>query len=240
MREITKREQVVTYMKKNSIDLLCLQETIPSSSIVRAWSKGINMYLCSLLRTQEEQTTTEWAFATTGGLRSTENHYLQHSSHLAEIEINMHGNTLVALSAYMPHHAPNEIKRLTAWEEMFNRISDISNNKTLVLGDLNAAIHARTIGEEACLGPHIWGKCMLSRGEKEGLLPESMNRSVLMDLLREHDMRCMNTCFQKPNNKKASCRYMWARGMQGPWDTDRHSELDLCLVFRNGRIPPRM
>ena len=34
MREITKREQVVTYIKKNSIDLLCLQETkIPSSSI---------------------------------------------------------------------------------------------------------------------------------------------------------------------------------------------------------------
>ena len=35
MREITKREQVVTYMKKkSSIDLLCLQETkIPSSSI---------------------------------------------------------------------------------------------------------------------------------------------------------------------------------------------------------------
>ena len=27
MREITKREQVLTYMKQSSIDLLCLQET---------------------------------------------------------------------------------------------------------------------------------------------------------------------------------------------------------------------
>ena len=25
---------------------------------------------------------------------------------------------------------------------------------------------------------------------------------------------------------------MWARGMQGPWNTERYSELDLCLVFR--------
>ena len=25
---------------------------------------------------------------------------------------------------------------------------------------------------------------------------------------------------------------MWTRGMQGPWDTERYSELDLCLVFR--------
>ena len=34
MKEISKREQTVIYMKKNNIDLLCLQETkIPSSSI---------------------------------------------------------------------------------------------------------------------------------------------------------------------------------------------------------------
>ena len=34
MREITKREQIITYMKKNSVDSLCLQGTkIPSSSI---------------------------------------------------------------------------------------------------------------------------------------------------------------------------------------------------------------
>ena len=34
MREITKRERIITYMKKSSIDLLCVQETkIPSSSI---------------------------------------------------------------------------------------------------------------------------------------------------------------------------------------------------------------
>ena len=25
---------------------------------------------------------------------------------------------------------------------------------------------------------------------------------------------------------------MWATGMQGPWNTERYSELGLCLVFR--------
>ena len=67
--------------------------------------------------------------------------------------------------------------------------------------------------------------------EKEGLLPENMNRSLLIDLLKEHDMRCMNTYLQTPNNKKATYRHMWTRGVQGPWDTERYSELDLCLVF---------
>ena len=88
---------------------------------------------------------------------------------------------------------PNEINRLTAWEEMSNRIGDISHNKNVVvLGDFNAAIHARKAGEEECLGPHIWGKGLGFLREKEGLLPENMNRSLLIDLLKGHDMRCMN------------------------------------------------
>ena len=56
------------------------------------------------------------------------NHYIQHSSHLAGIEINMHGNPLVILSAYMPHGASNEIKRFTTWEEISKRVGDISHN----------------------------------------------------------------------------------------------------------------
>ena len=44
-------------------------------------------------------------------------------------------------------------------------------------------------------------------------------------------MRCMNTYFDKPSRKKATYRHMWVAGMQGPWNTDRYSELDLCLVF---------
>ena len=56
------------------------------------------------------------------------NHYIQHSSHLAEIEINMHGNPLVILSAYMPHDASNKIKLFTAWEDMSNIITCISHN----------------------------------------------------------------------------------------------------------------
>ena len=44
-------------------------------------------------------------------------------------------------------------------------------------------------------------------------------------------MRCMSTHFEKPSQKKATYSHMRTTGMQGPWDTDRYSELDLCLVF---------
>ena len=83
------------------------------------------------------------------------NHYIQHSSHLAEIEINMHSNPLAILSAYMPHDASNEIKRITACEEMSNRMRSAHNKNVVVLGGFNGAIHARKTGEEECLGPHM-------------------------------------------------------------------------------------
>ena len=76
VREITKREQVITYMKKNSTDLLCLQETkIPSSSIEQRdkyMCIYIYIYLCSLHRRQGEQTTMEWVAAIIEELRNTE------------------------------------------------------------------------------------------------------------------------------------------------------------------------
>ena len=46
------------------------------------------------------------------------------------MEINMHGNPLVILTAYMPHDASAETKRLTAWEEMSSRTRNITHNKT--------------------------------------------------------------------------------------------------------------
>ena len=58
------------------------------------------------------------------------NHYIQHSSHLAEMKINTHGNPPVVLTAYMPHDAPAKINRLAAWEEMSNIIRNITHNKT--------------------------------------------------------------------------------------------------------------
>ena len=94
----------------------------------------------------------------------------------------MHGNPLVILTAYMPHDASAENKRLAAWEEISNRIRSISHNKNVVArGDLNAALHARKGGEEECLGPHVWGKGLAFLREEEGLLPENMNTNIRIE-----------------------------------------------------------
>ena len=89
MRGITKREQVITYMKKNPIDLLCLQETkIPSSSIEQR-----DNYIF-LFSTSETGGTDHHGvgFCCNRKIGKYRNHCIQHSSHLAEREITMHGN----------------------------------------------------------------------------------------------------------------------------------------------------
>ena len=115
MKEISKREQVVTYMKNNSIDLLCIQETkVPSSSIEQR-GNYVFVFSSSVEGGSDHHGV---GFCYSRKLEKYRNHYTQHSSHLSEMEINMHGNPLVVLSAYMPHDASEETNRLAAWEEM--------------------------------------------------------------------------------------------------------------------------
>ena len=228
MREITKREQVTTYMKNKGLDIVCLQEpNIPSSSIEQR--DEFSFVFASSTKTGTD-------YHRVGYRRRIEkyrHHYIQHTSHLAEIEINMHGNPLVIHSEYIPHDAVNADSRIAAWDGLSARIGEISNNKNvLVFGDYNAAIHARKEGEEEFLGPHVWGQGLRFLLNKERRLPGGMNRDHLIGLLRAHDMKCMNSFFQKPNHEKAMYRHVWTRGLQGPFTSDWYSEIDFCLAFR--------
>ena len=230
MREITKGEPVTTYMKNKGLDIVCLQETkIPSSSMEQRGE-------FSFVFASSTKTGTDYHGVGICYRRRVEkyrNHYIQHTSHLAEIDINMHGNPLLILSVYIPHDAANADSRIAAWDRLSARRGEISNNKSLiVLGDYNAAIHARKEGEEEFLGPHVWGRGLRFLVNKERQLLGGMNRDHLMELLREHDMKCMNSFFQKPNHEKATYRHVWTRGLQGPFTSDRYSEIDFCLAFR--------
>eukprot|EP00972_Heterocapsa_arctica_P016567 2444696-Heterocapsa_arctica.AAC.1 len=65
-----------------------------------------------------------------------------------EIEINMHGNPFVILTAYIPHDMVSEEKRLSVWESLSNRISITPPHKRLIiLGDFNAQLRTRKEGE---------------------------------------------------------------------------------------------
>ena len=70
---------------------------------------------------------------------------IQWSSTLAEIEFRMAGGNLTILTAYVPHDQTNQQEdRSKAWAELDERLAQIPPFKNVVvLGDLNAALHAR-------------------------------------------------------------------------------------------------
>eukprot|EP00972_Heterocapsa_arctica_P090551 13360883-Heterocapsa_arctica.AAC.1 len=76
------------------------------------------------------------------------NYDQQVDSNMMEIEINMHGNPLVIMSAYMPYDGVHEDSRLKVWEHLSDRINQTSFSENLViLGDFNAQLHTQSEGE---------------------------------------------------------------------------------------------
>eukprot|EP00972_Heterocapsa_arctica_P064101 9457859-Heterocapsa_arctica.AAC.1 len=61
------------------------------------------------------------------------NYYQQVDSNMMEIEINMHGDPLVIMSAYIPHDGVHEDSRLKLWEKLSDRINQISASKNLII-----------------------------------------------------------------------------------------------------------
>ena len=53
----------------------------------------------------------------------------------------------------------------------------------------------------------------------------------MIDTLREQDLRCANTFFQKPAKKKGTFEQVGAGPEAGPWTPNRYAEIDYCLVF---------
>eukprot|EP00972_Heterocapsa_arctica_P057002 8410641-Heterocapsa_arctica.AAC.1 len=75
----------------------------------------------------------EWDSATKRSLDNYRNYYQQVYSNMMEIEINMHGNPLIIITACLPHDGVNEDKRLPIWEHLSNRISAIPPSKNLII-----------------------------------------------------------------------------------------------------------
>ena len=166
--------------------------------------------------------------------RKYRNHYIQHSSHLVEMEINNHGNNLVILGVYIPHDLVHEPTRTNIWEKLIRKTNELSTNRNMiVLGDFGASLHAKKADEEQHIGNNILGKGLQFLCRKEAAAGNvTLNRRFLINLFREHDVKCMNTFFQKPNKYKATFKLVAADKETEPRTADRYAEIDFCLAHR--------
>eukprot|EP00972_Heterocapsa_arctica_P082345 12134191-Heterocapsa_arctica.AAC.1 len=110
------------------------------------------------------------------------------------------------MSAYVPHDGVHEDSRLKVWENLSDRVNQISaSNSLIVLGDFNAQMHAQKQGEEQYIGPHMFGRGAEFLRTKEILQADKvLNRSSLVDLLLEHELRIMNTFVSESSAREST------------------------------------
>ena len=156
MRETTKREQLITHMMEHKIDILCLRETkMPGSNVERQDTHSFIFQ--SDIQANEEHHGAGFCFNRKMG--KYRNHYIQHSSHLIDMEIINHGNNLVILGVYILHDLVHEPTRTNIWKKLSRKISELSTNRNvIVLGGFNASLRARKADEEQYIGNNILRK----------------------------------------------------------------------------------
>jgi len=140
---------------------------------------------------------------------------------------------LTMLSAYAPHNGHPEGERHAFYEELGAVIGKASRKgPVLVLGDLNARLHGRLLGEQAVLEPVLFGRGAAFLRQPDRLLRGRPNRELLMDMCVEHGLLA-NSWFQKP----VVCRVTFHEPgverlppLAAVWDPVVFAQLDLCLI----------
>ena len=159
LKESAKREQIIQHMIRHRIDIACLQETHIHGSRIETRDKHSFVFSSSALNKKEDSGE---GFCFRNGFETYRTNYTQISSNVATLELSMHGNPLVFISAYLPHDAVlplQQPRRIAAWEGLETTINNISEARNIaVCGDFNVALHHIKEGEEYIIGQHIFGK----------------------------------------------------------------------------------
>ena len=195
MKDPVDREEIILEMERHNIDRMCLLEKIPDSCYEAR--KGFTFVFSPVSTIREH-----WGVGIChrNFIEKFRNRYKQTSSNLTPMEINMHGNPLIIISAYISHDDSDNNSRDRVGEDLSGFIGDIPEaKKVIVLGDLNTNLHTRKEGEENHIGPNIYGRGAEFLRNKELLTPaeKATNREHLIMLLRANDMKVANTYFHK-------------------------------------------
>ena len=219
-------------MIRPNIDIACTQETnIPNSC---SETRDSHTFIFSSDAPHDKE---DWGvgFCYKRTFEKYRANYLQISSNVATMELSMHVNPLVIISCYLPHDAVLQHvqpKRTTAWEELQDTISKITEAKNITIcGDFNAALHHRKEGEEDVVGQRVFGKGIQFLETKEDRTPDNFidNREHLTTITRATNTVIANTFFQKNPENKITYKAM-ATDNGPPWTPERYYEIDHCLV----------
>ena len=234
IRKATMHLQVEQYMRDRDIAVLCLQETMVAQTT--QYVVGDMLYVMHGHGKEEREYAGVGFVLREDVRRHVTGFELGGDGRIMVMGLDLAPRRLSLVSVYVPQSRREEEER-TDFADELGKVIDRCQRKgaALILGDFNARIHARLRGEDAILGPHIYGAGVEKL--QSGVWDQGgrTNRDLLMEICAAQDLKVMNTWFKKEEKRKVTHR---APGVEKlprdheAWDPAWFAELDLCLAPR--------
>ena len=190
LREIAKYDQIFSFMQKQSVHLLAMQETHASNP--QEFSKSGFLVLHSAAPTSPNHGV---GFIVSPELRPYVKSFLPISPRLCSVEINTSPKPLLVYCAYAPslvQDAAEDVRRKREFWDMFTeQLVDVSSPENLlVMGDFNSRLDPQLDSTGVHIGPTVWGKRLsIDTSERD-------NAIHLLEVLQSFDLKLPQTFMQ--------------------------------------------
>ena len=216
----TKVVELIEFMRRKDIGVLCLQETHICNSPYYSVD-GFLVILSGSASTHRESAGV--GFILSPLAQKSLVGFLQKTNRLACLKLRVLGGQVALICAYAPHSSHAFDVRQSFFQDLkvaYERTS--VNGPKFILGDLNARSGHALPGEERIFGPHTLGN---STVHKE----KGSNRDLLLELCEDHGLAVANTFFPNPIEQQATYRHIGVE-RSAPFTERSHLQLDLILL----------
>ena len=156
--------QICTYMDRHQIDVCCIQETRKSKSEYYFTDEGYMVILSGGNCSEREWAGVGCIIAPR--LRCHVDGFCQLDERIMSVKVKVIGGILAFVCVYAPHNLKDLGDRLGFYEALERHFGKIScNGPRIILGDLNARLGARQVGEDEVLGEFSFGREAVHRVE---------------------------------------------------------------------------
>ena len=218
--------QLTQSMKTYQVSVLCLQETKSKQTTQYVVDKYTFMTINTSAPQQQE-------FAGVGFVLvpAARNALLQVeliSSRLASLTLLTAAGLLTLINCYAPQSGRPLDEGRSFYEVLQGFVDKLQNKGPYVLvGDFNAQLQGKLLGEDAMLGPFMYGRGGNFAGD------DTDNRALLMDFCGTNNLMVGNTWFEHPAGRHVTYHAPGVDHLPSTndmWDPVQFAQLDLCLV----------
>ena len=151
-------------------------------------------------------------------------------SRLASVTLLLQAGELSIVNAPAPHNARPEGERHDFFEELQQLVDKAQVKRPFaIVGDFNARLHGRLMGEEDVIGSYVYGEGWRFIGE------DTDNRQLLADFCKSNELLISNKWFTHPPGKQVTYKEPGTKHLpcnNYSWDPQDFAHIDFCLTPR--------